>query len=124
MILTSFCFAVHVPPVPPAQSFAKMAAKEIPPEKRPLSERAQYIINNQPVEDPMALNDDNFPTLGQSNLMAEEHASMDDKSMYSEISRFNQVNDDETKEAKGKLYYSRIRERERERESVFNVILL
>ncbi|CAO3608066.1 unnamed protein product [Mucor hiemalis] len=92
--------SVHVPPVPPAQSFAKMAAKEIPPEKRPLSERAQYIINNQPVEDPMALNDDNFPTLGQSNLMAEEHASMDDKSMYSEISRFNQVNDDETKAAK------------------------
>lgn len=88
-----------------------MAAKEIPPEKRPLSERAQYIINNQPVEDLMALNDDNFPTLGQSNLMAEEHASMDEKSMYSEISRFNQVNDGETKEAKGKLYYFRIRER-------------
>lgn len=92
--------SVHVPPVPPAQSFAKIAAKEIPPEKRPLSERAQHIINNQPVEDPMAMNDENFPTLGQSNLMAEEHASLDDKAMYSEISRFNQVNDDETNEAK------------------------
>lgn len=95
---------MHVPPVPPAQSFAKIAAKEIPPEKRPLSERAQHIINNQPVEDPMAMNDENFPTLGQSNLMAEEHASLDDKAMYSEISRFNQVNDDETNEAKGKLF--------------------
>ncbi|KAI8074297.1 uncharacterized protein B0P05DRAFT_548023 [Gilbertella persicaria] len=88
--------SVHVPPVPASQSFAKVAAKEIPPEKRPLSERAQTILNQKHEEDPMAVNDDNFPTLGQSNLMAQENAGEDEKAVYSEISRLNQVNEDDT----------------------------
>lgn len=94
--------SVHVPPVPPAQSFAKMAAKEIPPEDRPLSERAQNIIKNQPKEEPMAITEENFPTLEQSNLMSEENASVEDKAIYSEISRFHQLNEEEVKENKGK----------------------
>ncbi|CEP19630.1 hypothetical protein [Parasitella parasitica] len=90
--------SVHVPPVPPAQSFAKMAAKEIPPEDRPLSERAQQIINNQPKEEPMAMTEENFPTLEQSNLMFEENAPVQDKAIYSEISRFHQLDEGEDKE--------------------------
>lgn len=87
---------VRVPLVPPTQSFAKIAAKEIPPEKRPLSERALNIIKNQPSEEdePLAMTDENFPTLGQSNLMAAHNASIEEKPIYSEISRFNQLNDD------------------------------
>jgi hypothetical protein len=60
-----------------------------------LSERAQHILSNQPKEEPLAMNHENFPTLGQSNLMAEEHAPLEEKAMYSEISRFNQVADEE-----------------------------
>lgn len=96
--------SVHIPPVPPSQSFAKMAAKEIPPEKKPLSERAQYIINHQPKEEePLAMSHENFPTLGQSNLMAQENASDEDRAVYAEIGRFNEVNKDdkETKENRG-----------------------
>jgi hypothetical protein len=96
--------SVHVPPVPPAQSFAKVAAKEIPPEQKPLSERAQYIINNQPKEEPLAMTHENFPTLGQSNLMAQENASDEDRAVYAEIERFNQVHEEDeesTKENKG-----------------------
>lgn len=89
--------SVRVPPPPADQSFAKIAAKEIPPEKRPLSERAENLVKQQESrqEEPLSLNDDNFPTLGQSNLMAQENASSSEKSMYSEISRFNQLDDDE-----------------------------
>lgn len=95
--------SVHVPPVPPAQSFAKIAAKPIPPEDRPLSERAQHILNNQPKEEPLAMTEENFPTLEQSNLMSEENASVEDKAVYSEISRFHQLNEEEqVKENKGK----------------------
>lgn len=94
--------SVHVPPVPPAQSFAKIAAKPIPPEDRPLSERAQHIINNQPKEEPLAMTEENFPTLEQSNLMSEENADVEDKAVYSEISRFHQLNEEEAKENKGK----------------------
>jgi hypothetical protein len=95
--------SIHISPVPPSQSFAKIAAKEIPPEKRPLSERAQYIINNQPKEEPLAMTHENFPTLGQSNLMAQENVSEEDRTVYAEIERFNQVNEDDesTKENKG-----------------------
>ncbi|KAL9558600.1 hypothetical protein MBANPS3_000809 [Mucor bainieri] len=92
--------SVHVPPVPPAQSFAKIAAKPIPPEDRPLSERAQHILSNQPKEEPLAMTEENFPTLEQSNLMAEENASVEDKAVYSEISRFHQLNEEEVKENK------------------------
>ncbi|KAI9481412.1 MAG: hypothetical protein EXX96DRAFT_566616 [Benjaminiella poitrasii] len=87
--------SVHVPPVPSSQSFAKVAAKEIPPENQPLSDRAQDLMEHQPKEDLLAVNDDNFPTLGQSNLMAEEKAKAEEKAMYSEISRFNQVAEEE-----------------------------
>ncbi|KAI7898018.1 uncharacterized protein BX663DRAFT_526337 [Cokeromyces recurvatus] len=89
--------SVHVPPVPPSQSFAKVAAKEIPPENQPLSDRTQELIKNQlqEKEDSLAINDDNFPTLAQSNLMAEEKADKEEKAMYSEISRFNQVGEEE-----------------------------
>lgn len=90
--------SVRVPPPPADQSFAKIAAKEIPPEKRPLSDRAQHLIKtqNKQEEEPLSLNDDNFPTLGQSNLMAQENASTsEEKAMYTEISRFNQLEDEE-----------------------------
>ncbi|KAI7896620.1 uncharacterized protein EV154DRAFT_491637 [Mucor mucedo] len=89
--------SVHIPPVPKAKSFAKVAATEIPPEKRPLSERAINFLKNQPSEkdEPLAMTDENFPTLGQSNLMAEHRASIEEeRAVYSEISRFNQLNED------------------------------
>ncbi|KAI9278112.1 hypothetical protein BY458DRAFT_503919 [Sporodiniella umbellata] len=83
-------------PVPP-QSFASVAAKEVPPELRPLSERTQNVLEEQAKaaknQDPLAVNDDNFPTLGQSNLMAQQHADSDEKTVYSEISRFHQAAD-------------------------------
>lgn len=89
-----------------------MAAKPIPPEDRPLSERAQYIINNQPKEEPLAMTEENFPTLEQSNLMSEENASEEDKAVYAEISRFHQLNEEEVKENKGKQ--SPVKKREKE----------
>lgn len=102
-VLIYIFIPVIVPPVPPGQSFAKVAAKEISPEKRPLSERAQHILSNQPKEEPLTMNHENFPTLVQSNLMAEENAPLEEKIMYSEISRFNQVaEDDLASENKGK----------------------
>ncbi|GAA5802266.1 hypothetical protein HPULCUR_007729 [Helicostylum pulchrum] len=94
--------SVQVPPIPPTQSFAKIAAKEIPPEKRPLSERAMYILNNQPKQQdkPYAVTEENFPTLGQSNLMTEDGASLEEKDVYTEISRFNQLNEEREVENK------------------------
>ncbi|CAO3684680.1 hypothetical protein G6F70_004867 [Rhizopus microsporus] len=86
--------SVHVPP--PPVSFAKIAAKEIPPEKKPLSERAQTIIKeqeNQPKEEPLSVNDENFPTLGQSRLMVEQNAKDEEKEVYTEISKLNQAGD-------------------------------
>ncbi|OBZ90890.1 hypothetical protein A0J61_01074, partial [Choanephora cucurbitarum] len=87
--------SVHVPPVPASQSFAKVAAKEIPPEKKPLSERAQTILKEQDKiskqQDPMALNHDNFPTLSQSNLMAQENAADEEREAYAEIARLSEV---------------------------------
>jgi hypothetical protein len=83
-----------------------MAAKEIPPEMRPLSDRAKEIINSQQATDPTDFNHDNFPPLAQSNLMAHENASSEERATYSEISRFgNMANDDEEK--KGKYYLAR-----------------
>ncbi|KAG1138005.1 hypothetical protein G6F37_010379 [Rhizopus arrhizus] len=85
-----------VKPPPPPQSFAKMAAKEIPPEERPLSDRAQKIIREQEKkeeEKPYVVNDENFPTLGQSNLMATHQAKEDEKEVYTEISKLNQTGD-------------------------------
>ncbi|OAD05216.1 hypothetical protein MUCCIDRAFT_189249 [Mucor lusitanicus CBS 277.49] len=106
--------SVHVPPVPPAQSFAKIAAKPIPPEDRPLSERAQHILNNQPKEEPLAMTEENFPTLEQSNLMSEENASVEDKAVYSEISRFHQLNEEEqVKENKETVYLETAKREER-----------
>lgn len=73
-----------------------MAAKEIPPEERPLSDRAQTIIREQEKkeeEKPYVVNDENFPTLGQSNLMATQHAKEDEKEVYTEISKLNQTGD-------------------------------
>ncbi|RCH85463.1 hypothetical protein CU097_001411, partial [Rhizopus azygosporus] len=86
--------SVHVPP--PPVSFAEVAAKEIPPEEKPLSERAQRIIKeqeNQPKEEPLSVNDENFPTLGQSRLMAEQNAKDEEKEVYTEISKLNQAGD-------------------------------
>ncbi len=73
-----------------------MAAKEIPPEERPLSDRAQRIIREQEKkeeEKPYVVNDENFPTLGQSNLMATHQAKEDEKEVYTEISKLNQTGD-------------------------------
>ncbi|ORE01879.1 hypothetical protein BCV72DRAFT_63484 [Rhizopus microsporus var. microsporus] len=86
--------SVHVPP--PPVSFAEVAAKEIPPKEKPLSERAQTIIKeqeNQPKEEPLSVNDENFPTLGQSRLMAEQNAKDEEKEVYTEISKLNQAGD-------------------------------
>lgn len=87
-------YLVHVPP--PPVSFAEVAAKEIPSEEKPLSERAQTIIKeqeNQPKEEPLSVNDENFPTLGQSHLMAEQNAKDEEKEVYTEISKLNQAGD-------------------------------
>lgn len=87
-------YLVHVPP--PPVSFAEVAAKEIPPEEKPLSERAQAIIKEQetqPKEEPLSVNDENFPTLGQSRLMAEQNAKDEEKEVYTEISKLNQAGD-------------------------------
>ncbi|KAI8377267.1 hypothetical protein BD560DRAFT_390594 [Blakeslea trispora] len=98
--------SVHVPPVPASQSFAKIAAKEIPPEKRPLSERAQTILKEQDKQlkeqDPMALNHDNFPSLGQSNLMAQENATEEEREAYAEIARLSELGKDDTEEKRNK----------------------
>ncbi|KAG2234048.1 hypothetical protein BDF21DRAFT_464371 [Thamnidium elegans] len=93
--------SVQVAPVPPTQSFAKIAAKEIPSEKKPLSERAMHILNNQPKqEEPYAVTEENFPTLSQSNLMTEQGASLEEKEVYAEISRLNQLNEEREVENK------------------------
>ncbi|KAI8980991.1 hypothetical protein BDB01DRAFT_794922 [Pilobolus umbonatus] len=94
--------SVHVPPPPASMSFAKVAATEIPPEKRPLSDRAKDIIKNQPKEEPLAMTNDNFPPLSQSNLMQEQNASNDERAVYSEISTLNEVMADESVKDKPK----------------------
>ncbi|KAI8888834.1 hypothetical protein K501DRAFT_240030 [Backusella circina FSU 941] len=89
--------SVNIPPPPPSQSFAKMAAKEIPPEMRPLGDREKDMINSQTTPDPTDFNHDNFPPLAQSNLMAEKNASSAERAVYSEISRFGNMADNEEK---------------------------
>jgi hypothetical protein len=89
-----------------------MAAKEIPPEMRPLSDRAKEVIDSQQATEPTDFNHDNFPPLAQSNLMAQQNASTEERAAYSEISRFGNMADDEEKKGKYDLA----------RESVYGVI--
>ncbi|KAI8968252.1 hypothetical protein BDF20DRAFT_991214 [Mycotypha africana] len=85
--------SVRVPPVPKDQSFAKIAAKEIPPEKKPLSDRAQQVIKEQEKieKDAGSTTEEEFPTLEQSALMSKEGASNEDKAVYTEISTLHQM---------------------------------
>ncbi|OAD78952.1 hypothetical protein PHYBLDRAFT_76969 [Phycomyces blakesleeanus NRRL 1555(-)] len=88
--------SVKVPPPPPSQSFAKIASKEPPPTEKPLSDRAKQLMAEQeklPESPKTELNHNNFPTLAQSKLMAEHHASPTgkDKELFTEISRLHEA---------------------------------
>ncbi|KAI9019354.1 hypothetical protein CLU79DRAFT_720338 [Phycomyces nitens] len=90
--------SVKIPPPPPSQSFAKIASKEPPPTEQPLSDRAKHLLAEQEKlpESPKAeLNHSNFPTLAQSKLMSEHHASSTgkDKELFTEIARLHETAD-------------------------------
>lgn len=92
---------VKVPPPPPAQSFAKMAAKPAPVEEKP-SERLEAIEkqNRQQQEQqdnalPEHTHDD-FPTLQQANQMTEnnvDHNQPEERAMFTEISKLTEAVD-------------------------------
>ncbi|KAI8371547.1 uncharacterized protein BYT42DRAFT_580660 [Radiomyces spectabilis] len=93
--------SVKVPPVPPAQSFAKIAAKEppAPPVEETMSDRLKELNAQAPKADPLAVTHENFPTLSQASQMAEHGAKDSEKLVYSEIARMEHVADLENEPA-------------------------
>ncbi|KAI9313410.1 hypothetical protein BX666DRAFT_1976181 [Dichotomocladium elegans] len=95
--------SVKIPPPPPSKSFAKMAAKPAPVEDVPSDHRlatekqnAEIARNNAP--NPAQKTHENFPTLAQSNMMAEHHASSRERGMFTAISELSQSVDAATSE--------------------------
>ncbi|KAL1929943.1 hypothetical protein VTP01DRAFT_1097 [Rhizomucor pusillus] len=96
--------SVKVPPPPPSQSFAKVAAKGDAEEKertpaprtvelRKLNDEAQKMQENRSLADKTH---EEFPTLSQSNLMAGQGASPEtkqDRALFTEISKLSEAAD-------------------------------